>query len=110
MAKIYRYTLSTHDHKSLNHVGLISKNDVQQMLNNVFEEGDSFNEDDDELIPNENEHHEEETTNVDETLNIENVIDLGPWILIEDSTLPTITRKYDSEDEDEDDWNPDEII
>ena len=44
MAKIYRYNISTYDQKSLNHVGLISKNDVQQMLNDVFEEGDLFNE------------------------------------------------------------------
>ena len=47
MAKIYCYALSTHDQKSLNHTGLISSNDIKQMLDNVFEEGDLFNEDDD---------------------------------------------------------------
>ena len=80
------------------------------MLNDVFEEGDLLNEDDnDDLIPNESEEQKEGTTNVNETLDIENVIDLGPWIFIENSTLLTITRKYDSEDDDDEDWNPDEI-
>ena len=41
------------------------------MLDNVFEEGDLFNENDDndELIPNE---HEEETANINETLDVDN--------------------------------------
>ncbi|EXX53540.1 uncharacterized protein OCT59_011980 [Rhizophagus irregularis] len=78
IAKIYRYNLSTKGQKSLNHADLISNNDVQQMLNNMFEEGDLFNEsdDDDELIPNEG--NEVETSDVNEILNIENVVDLGP--------------------------------
>ncbi|CAB4395667.1 unnamed protein product [Rhizophagus irregularis] len=78
MAKIYRYNLSTKGQKSLNHADLISNNDVQQMLNNVFEEGDLFNEsdDDEELIPNEG--NEVETSDVNKILNIENVVDLGP--------------------------------
>ena len=29
------------------------------------------------------------------------------WVLIENSSLPIITKKYDSEDDE--DWNPDEI-
>jgi hypothetical protein len=110
MAKIYRYNLSTHGQKSLNHADLISNNDVQQMLNNVFEEGDLFNEDDDdELIPNEG--NEEETSDVDEVLNIEKIVDLGPWIFIDNTTVLIITRHgYASDDEDDgEDWNPDEI-
>ena len=105
MAKIYRYALSTHDQKSLNHTGLISSNDIKQMLDNVFEEGDLFNEDDDndELIQYE---HEEET-DINETLHVEDRIELGPWVLIENSSLPIITKKYDSEDDE--DWNPDEM-
>lgn len=107
MAKIYRYALSTHDQKSLNYLGMISNDDVQQMLNDVFEEGDLFNEDDDndELI----QEQEEAIVNVNEKLNIENIVDLGPWVVIDNSSLPIITRKYDSEDEDDEDWNPDEI-
>jgi hypothetical protein len=110
MAKIYCYNLSTKGQKSLNHADLISNNDVQQMLNNVFEEGDLFNEsdDDEELIPNEG--NEVETSDVDEILNIENVVDLGPWVLIDNTTLPIVTRRrYNSDDEDDEDWNPDEI-
>jgi len=106
MAKIYRHTLSTHDQKSLNHIGTISNDDIKQMLDNVFEEGDLFNEDDDndELIPDE---HEEETADINETLDVDNRIELGPWVLIENSSLPIITKKYDSEDDE--DWNPDEM-
>jgi len=106
MAKIYRYTLSTHDQKSLNHIGTISNDDIKQMLDNVFEEGDLFNEDDDndELIPDE---HEEEPADINETLDVDNRIELGPWVLIENSSLPIITKKYDSEDDE--DWNPDEM-
>ncbi|CAB5208187.1 unnamed protein product [Rhizophagus irregularis] len=110
MAKIYRYNLSTKGQKSLNHADLISNNDVQQMLNNVFEEGDLFNEsdDDEELIPNEG--NEVETSDVDEILDIENVVDLGPWVLIDNTTFPIVTRRRcNSDDEDDEDWNPDEI-
>ena len=106
MAKIYHHTLSTHDQKSLNHIGTISNDDIKQMLDNVFEEGDLFNEDDDndELIPDE---HEEETADINETLDVDNRIELGPWVLIENSSLPIITKKYDSEDDE--DWNPNEM-
>ena len=109
MAKIYRYNISTYDQKSLNHVGLISKNDVQQMLNDVFEEGDLFNEQNEkeESVQNEEQDKEEETSNANEKLSVENVIDLGPWIFIDNSTLPAVTHKYDSEGDE--DWNPDEL-
>src|ERR1044072_7730756 len=105
MAKIYHYTISIYDQKSLNHIGLISKNDVQQMLNDVFEEENLFNE------QNEKEESvqdkEEETSNANEKLSVENIIDLGPWIFIDNSTLPAVTHKYDSEGDE--DWNPDEL-
>ena len=106
MAKIYRHTLNTHDQKSLNHIGTISNDDIKQMLDNVFEEEDLFNEDDDndELIPDE---HEEETADINETLDVNNRMKLEPQVLIENSSLPIITKKYDSEDDE--DWNPDEM-
>lgn len=110
MAKIYRYNLSTQGQKSLNHADLISNNDVQQMINNVFEEGDLFNEsDDEELIPNEG--SEGETSNVDEVLNIESIVELGPWILIDNTMLPIIIRHGNISDDEDDgeNWNPDEI-
>ena len=106
MAKIYRHTLNTHDQKSLNHIGTISNDDIKQMLDNVFEEGDLLNKDDDndELIPDE---HKEKMADINETLDVDNRIELGPWVLIENSSLPIITKKYDSEDDE--DWNPDEM-
>ncbi|PKC53168.1 hypothetical protein RhiirA1_479859 [Rhizophagus irregularis] len=46
---------------------------------------------------------------VDEMLNIEQVIDLGPWVYIESSEIPFMfNNKYDSENDD--DWNPEEIV
>lgn len=74
------------------------------MLNNVFKEGDLFNEsdDDEELIPNEG--NEVKTSDVDEILNIENVVDLGLWVLIDNTTLPMVThRRCNSDDEDDED-------
>ena len=37
----------------------------------------------------------------------DNRIELGPWVLIENSSLLIITKKYDSKDDE--DWNPDEM-
>lgn len=110
MAKIYRTSL-THIQKSLNYGSSVSEKDIERMLEIVHEEGDLLNEDD------ENEDNEvdlseprEEITNTNEALEIEHVIDLGPWVFIDNSELPAITRRpYDSEDEDED-WDPDTII
>ncbi|PKC71131.1 hypothetical protein RhiirA1_390784 [Rhizophagus irregularis] len=64
--------------RSLNHIGnSISNDDVQKMIDNLFEEEDILNENEDE------EEEYEEPSNiqkesVDEMLNIEQVIDLGP--------------------------------
>ena len=76
MIKIYCYTLSTHDQKSLNHIGIISNDDIKLMLDK-FEEGDLLNKDDDndELIPDE---HEKETADINETLDVDNRIELEP--------------------------------
>ena len=50
MAKIYRYNLSN-SKNNLNHIDNLSNDEVQQMLNIVFEEGDLLNEqNDDEFI------------------------------------------------------------
>jgi hypothetical protein len=80
------------------------------MLDIVFEEGDLLNEDDEGEIkgialsdPG------EEATNINETLGIEQVIDLGPWVFIDNSELPVITHRFDDSD-DEVDWDPDTIL
>jgi hypothetical protein len=77
MAKIYQTFLS-HVQKSLNYGSSVSEKDVQQMLDVVFEEEDLLNEDDEGEIkgvalsdPG------EKATNINETLGIEQVIDLG---------------------------------
>ncbi|UZO28335.1 uncharacterized protein OCT59_021863 [Rhizophagus irregularis] len=95
--------------RSLNHIGnSISNDDVQKMIDNLFEEGDILNENEDE-----EEEYEEppniQKESVDEMLNIKQVIDLGPWVYIESSEIPFMfNNKYDSENDD--DWNPEEIV
>jgi hypothetical protein len=88
----------------------VLEKDVQQMLDIIFEEGDLLNEDDEGEIkgvalsdPG------EEATNINETLEIEQVIDLDPWVFIDNSELPVITRRFDDSDDDED-WELDTIL
>jgi hypothetical protein len=77
--------------------------DVQQMLDIVFEEGDLLNEDNEgEIKGVALSDSGEEATNINETLGIEQVIDLGPWVFIDNSELPVITRRFDDSNDDED--------
>jgi len=105
LAKIYRTYLS-HFQKSLNYGNSISESDVEQMLSAVFEEGDILNEDENEEVsePESN----EEVTNTNEILGIEQIIDLGPWVFIDNTVLPTITRRF-NDSEDDDDWDPETL-
>src|SRR6266540_3208438 len=78
MTKIYRYNVS-HNNKKLNHV-TSNDNDVQRMLDLVYEEGDLLNENDDDngksIL---NELVEEESSQIiDIKLGIENLISLEP--------------------------------
>src|ERR671922_1587880 len=102
MAKIYRTYLS-HFQQSLNYGNSISEDDVEQMLNIVFEEGDILNEDENEGT-SEPESNEEEAANTNSILEIEQVIDLGLWIFIDNTVLPTVTRRF-NDSEDDDDWD-----
>jgi hypothetical protein len=80
------------------------------MLDIVFEEGDLLNEDDEgEIKGVALSDSGEEVTNINEMLGIEQVIDLGPWVFIDNSELPVITRRFDDSNDDED-WNPDTIL
>ncbi|GES81225.1 ribonuclease H-like domain-containing protein [Rhizophagus clarus] len=79
MSKIYTHNIHSlsNSKRSLNHIGnSISNDDVQKMIDNLFEEGDILNENEDE-----EEEYEEppniQKESVDEMLNIEQVIDLG---------------------------------
>ena len=76
------------------------------MINTIFEEEEFLNEekDDDDL----NEPQQPQPEETDEVLNIEEIIDLGPWVLVDNSILPVITRKFDSNDDDED-WDPENL-
>jgi hypothetical protein len=111
MSKIYTHNIHSlsNSKRSLNHIGSsISNDDVQKMIDTLFEEEDILNENEDE-----EEEYEEppniQKENIDEMLNIDQVIDLGPWVYIESSEIPLMfNNKYDSENDD--DWNPEEIV
>lgn len=112
MAKIYRHNLSN-SKNNLNHVDNLSNDEVQQMLNIVFEEGDLLNEiDDEEFILDEDELEEpllpQQPPQV-EVLKIEQLIDLGPWVFIDNTVLPAINRQFNDES-DCDDWDPEEMV
>lgn len=108
MAKIYSYYLS-HADKTLNFADSLKENDIQQIINSLFEEDNNLSneeEEDDDLPLLEDER--ETLPNKDEMLHIDEIIDLGPWVYIDNTTpLPIITRKNDSDDEE---WNPEEIL
>jgi hypothetical protein len=109
MAKIYQTSLN-HVQKLLNYGSSVSEKDVQQMLDIVFKKGDLLNEDDESEIKGVVlSDLGEEATNINEMLEIEQVIDLGPWVFIDNSELPVITRRFDDSDDDED-WDPDTIL
>ena len=110
MAKIYRHNLN-YDKKNLNYV-LPNNNDIQHMLDSVYEESDFLNENDNDNQEEDlilDEVVEEEIQITDEVLNVETSISLGPWVFIDNTVLPNITRtSYESEDEE--DWDPEELI
>jgi hypothetical protein len=109
IAKIYQTDLS-HVQKSLNYGSLVLEKDVQQMLDVIFEQGDLLNKDDEgEIEGVALSDPREEATNINEALGIEQVIDLGSWVFIDNSELPVITRRFDDSDDDED-WDPDTIL
>jgi hypothetical protein len=112
MAKIYRHNLSNCEN-NLNHIDNLSNDKVQQMLNIVFEEGDLLNEkdDDEEFILDEDELGEQLLPQPpqDEILKIEQLIDLGPWVFIDNTVLPAINRQF-NDGSDCDDWDPEEMI
>jgi len=112
MAKIYRHNLSN-SKNNLNHIDNLSNDEVQRMLNIVFEEGDLLNEiDDEEFILDEDELEEpllpQQPPQV-EVLKIEQLIDLGPWVFIDNAVLPAINRQFNDES-DCDDWDPEEMV
>ena len=77
------------------------------MLDIVFEEGDILNEDENEGV-SEPEPNEEEATNTNEILGIEQVIDLGLWVLIDNTVFSTINHRF-NDSEDDDDWDPETL-
>lgn len=111
MAKIYCYNLNNNKN-NLNHINDLSNEEVQKMLNIVFEEGDLLNENDEEEFVFEEEELEDQLLPrqppQDEKLEIEQLINLGPWVLIDNTVLPNVNRQYN--DSDCDDWDPDEMI
>ncbi len=107
MAKIYHHNLN-YSKKSLNHI-TSNNNDIQQILNFVYEKSDLLNEDDndqDDRISNES---EEELQDINKILDIEKSISLGSWIYINNITLPNINHNI-NKSEDEEDWDLEDII
>ncbi|RGB27852.1 hypothetical protein C1646_768578, partial [Rhizophagus diaphanus] len=80
IVKIYLYSLK-HTKKDLNYTSNVDSSsklddDIQLMLNTVFEEEEEImNENDDDSF---NEHQSDETNMNDKTLDIESMVDLGP--------------------------------
>ncbi|RIA93890.1 hypothetical protein C1645_818750 [Glomus cerebriforme] len=73
------------------------------MLNVVFKDGDILNEDENEGVSELKSN--EEITNTNEILGIEQVIDLGLWVFIDNTVLSTINRRFNNS-KDDDDWDP----
>jgi hypothetical protein len=107
MSKIYTHNIHSlsNTKRSLNYVGsTISIDELQKMIDTVFEEAEDEDEEEEyEEPPN------VQRENIEEALNIDRVIDLGPWVYIEASEVPLMfNNKYDSENDD--DWSPEEIV
>src|SRR5215208_5588581 len=108
MVKIYQ-TLLTHSQKSLNYSSSVTAKDIEKMLDVVYEEKDLLNEVDEKDDNIDLSEPRDETINTNVVLEIEQVIDLGLWIFIDNSELLTITWRFD-DSEDEEDWDPNTII
>ena len=100
MAKIYRHNLN-YSKKSLNHI-TPNNNDIQQMLDFVYEESDLLNEDDNDQDDRISDEPEEELQDINEILDIEKSISLGPWIYIDNTTLPNINHNINESEDKED--------
>ena len=65
------------------------------MLNILFEEEEEFlREDDDNNDLSEPQFEETNRNESTNEIDIEKIVDLGPWVLVDNSTLPTITCKF----------------
>ena len=64
-----------------------------------------MNENDDGDDLNKNQY--DELIMTDKRLDIESTVDLGLWVFIDNSTLLIITRKYDSDGDEE--WDPEQL-
>jgi hypothetical protein len=108
MAKIHRYSLSNMK-TSVGHLNEIYKEEELHNLlfevNNNLEE-DIENEDTDNNFNQVNELEYVNNNESEENLNIEESVNLGPWIVIEVGQIPEITNEINSSDEEEEDFDP----
>ena len=83
------------------------------MLNIVFEEGDLLNEmNDKEFILDEDELEElllSQQLSQDKVLKIEQLIDLGLWVFIDNIVLSAINHQF-NDASDCDNWDPEEMV
>ena len=80
------------------------------MLNSLFEENDDLSHEDDKEDDNDLsliEIEREASPDKDEMLNIDEIIDFGPWVYIDNSIPLIITRKNDSDNKK---WDPEELL
>ena len=109
MAKVYCHYLS-HTDKLLNFTESLKESNIQQMLNSLFEKDNDLSYEDDEEDDNDLfliETERKALSNKNEMLNIDEIIDLGPWVYIDNSIPLIITRRNDSDNEE---WDPEELL
>ena len=100
MVEIYHHNLN-YSKKSLNHI-TFNNNDIQQMLDFVYEELDLLNEDDNDQDDRISDEPEEELQDINKILDIEKSISLGLWIYINNTTLPNINHNINESKDEED--------
>ncbi|GBB98179.1 hypothetical protein RclHR1_31580001 [Rhizophagus clarus] len=103
------YLLAFFLHPTIEDTQFELHDDVQQMIKLVFEEEELLIESENDNLDNLSESQPDETNENIEELNIEDTIKLGPWVFIDNSTLPTLTRRYNSDD-DNDEWDLEELV
>src|SRR6266540_3418767 len=100
MAKIYRYNLN-YSKKSLNYI-TPNNNDIQQILDFIYEKSDLLNEDDNDQDDRISDEPEEELQDINEILDIKKSISLEPWIYIDNTIFPNINHNINESKEKKD--------
>jgi hypothetical protein len=116
LGKVHRYII-TNTKKELNY---INKEYTEEYIKNLVllatvNNDDQYEEIEEENVELNNDEFDLEDSLIDEeiqsiSLNIENIIDLGPWIYIDPLNIPQITNIENSDDENNDEFNVDTLV